>query len=247
MRHMRRLIAAALLLGVGAACGGGSEQPATPTPTGNAEWTGTVVGAGGSSASGWVTLTFSQPVSAVTLRPDAALAATAVTVSGSLKLGSDPAMALVGGTFDPASHAFAGLAGSGYTVSGTIGTSSVTGQIAGPIPGRFVALAGTASSTSAYCGTFRFTVPAATFQDGSWNLVLTGATAAGVTYDPNGSDYGAVAGTVTGSTVDLQFPNFQGGTGTAVGTVSGTTVSGTWTNNATPSAASGSWTGAKCN
>jgi hypothetical protein len=247
---MTRLIAAALFLNLAAACGGGSDQPAAPTPDGNAEWTGTVVGAGGSTGSGWVSLTFSQPVSAVTLQPEAALAATAITVSGALKLGGGPTVALTGGTYDPASHAFAGLAGSAYTLSGTVGTSGVAGQIAGPIPGQFVALAGPVASTPVYCGTFHFTVPAATFQDGAWNLVLTGSAAAGKTYDPNGpngGDYGTVAGTVTGSTVSLQFPNFQGGTGTAVGTISGTNASGTWSNNATPSAASGTWSGVKCN
>jgi hypothetical protein len=213
-----------------AACGGSSTDsavdPGTVTPVGSTQWVGTLVGP---STSGALELVFSSPVSAA---PPAAATADllvpgSVTVTGTLKIGS--VIVTLGGTYDPASHAFSvsGTGGGGtFVLTGTVTAAGIVGTFTGPgsTTGTFGALAGTSTTVYVYCGSYTNGSGG-----GTWNLVQAGSTLTGIAYD---SASVALSGTVSGSTMNLGFSYTSSGytlTGTATGTISGSTVNGTWT------------------
>ena len=119
-------IALAVTLLSAAACGSSSDggTGSGGTAGGTSDWTGTLVGSG--AATGSLSLVFSSPV------PSAAPGGTGgisyapgtVTVTGTLRIAGST-IALSGGTYDPATYAFAGLAGGGYALAGTVTSTKI--------------------------------------------------------------------------------------------------------------------------
>src|SRR2546427_722678 len=132
---------------------------------------------------------------------------------------------------------------SGYKFSGTYdGTSRLDGTLRGPVisttapdpvAGTFVS---TKSSTAvAYCGTFTGT------DDGTFNFAIEGTTLVGTATSTTGS-VTPLDGTVSGTNITITNPGAPSGPPLAVGTISGTDVSGTFDDGA---GSSGTWTGSK--
>jgi hypothetical protein len=202
----------------------------TITPSASSVWTGTAVGPSGvSNSSGSISLAFASevPAPAVLLRswPGAALAAP-VSVTGTFKSGS--LTVSLTGTYDPSTRTFT-VSGTGggatYTFTGGVSAGGITGSftmLVGSVsfPGTFTAAPGDSDTVTVYCGTYSGA------SSGTWNLVRTGASLNGIATTSGGNV--PLSGTVSGSSVSISVPAGGGVTGTASGTISGTSIEGTW-------------------
>jgi hypothetical protein len=155
----------------------------------------------------------------------------AATTTGTLKLVGGEPMAVTG-TYVAATQLVT-VSGGGFTLTGTIdnmgkllGTythGSNSGYVAGF---RHTA----ANPVTVFCGTY------AGGAEGVWNLTRHGTSLSGAYVNIDGSD-GAMSGSISGSSISITaIQNSPGGS--AVGTLSGTTMSGTWS----ISGISGTWT-----
>ena len=146
----------------------------------------------------------------------------------------------VAGTWEPATGAMS-VSGGGYTISATFANESLTGTFTGPTaPGVVAAMpAGRGTTVEVYCGTHSQT----TFSHpgpnntpgvkGFWNLVRRGSSLVGVGSDKGGSM--VITGTITGTAVTIA----DGRASPATGTLSGNSMSGTWSD----AGDGGTWTG----
>ena len=113
-----------------------------------------------------------------------------------------------------------------FTFTGTYNNGKVEGTFTGGGgSGVFVVHSGT---VQVFCGAYTGD------SDGIWNLVKTGNTLDGVYYDVSGTT-GRLTGSVSGSTITITFPG-----GTAAGTLSGNSMTGTWQ---TLTSDAGTWAG----
>jgi len=118
------------------------------------------------------------------------------------------------------------LSGGGYTIAGTIDD---TGKLLGTYThssteGSVVAYQHTTTSpVTVYCGTYTGGA------DGVWNTLIRGSSLSGVYDNVDGSD-GYFTGTVNGNSVSITDISASPGA-TASGTISGTTMSGTLSEN----------------
>ncbi|HTR22072.1 MAG TPA: hypothetical protein VMH88_14575 [Gemmatimonadales bacterium] len=153
---------------------------------------------------------------------------TAVTGTFTIIAPSASSHALTG-TYNTGSKAMA-AAGDGYNFAGVYdGSSRMEGGMTGTASGTFVTVKDNGNTAVAYCGSFTGD------DDGVFNFTVISGALHGTATTTSGTVI-ALDGTVSSGNIAIP--------GLAVGTVSGTNVSGTWDNGA---GSSGTWTGAKCN
>ncbi len=203
----------------------------TISPAASTVFTGTAVGpASVAGSSGSLSLTFASGVPAPpALSPPplgAVLAATPVGVTGTFKSAS--LTVSLTGTYDPSAHTFT-VSGDGggatYTFTGGVAASGITGSFTivvggATYPGTFTASPGGSGAVTVYCGSYTGT------SSGTWNLVVTGAFLSGIATTSSGNI--PLTGNVSGSTMSISFPSGPSVSGSASGTISGTSVTGTW-------------------
>src|SRR5512136_1801123 len=129
MTRLSRCTLSVILALTAGACG--SSSSTSTTTTGNTEWTGTLVGSG--TTSGSLSLVFSSPVPAAlaAMAPTATAATAETTVTGTLRIGGQT-IPLAGGAYNATAMTFSSLAGGGYTLSGTVTSTKITGTFTGP-------------------------------------------------------------------------------------------------------------------
>lgn len=224
-----RYTAAAAVLAL-AACGKDSTGPAPVTDPGSGtpvEFNGTLAG---SAITGDISITIAGSASARVVAGgiefNVSGSRAVVAVNGCLYLGSATCTTITG-TYNTTSKALNFTTASpAFTFTGTYTNGTVAGTFTGAGgSGVFVVHSGT---VQVFCGVYTGD------SDGIWNLVKTGSTLLGVYYDVGGTS-GQLTGSVSGSAITITFPG-----GSAGGTISGTSMSGTWQ---TLAGDAGTWTG----
>lgn len=221
------LVAVATLLFAASApgCGGGGYGGGggSGSPPAGQSFQG-VVSAGGSG--GTVTLTVqtgAQPYPAV-----AGVMPVTAAVTGTLRLSGSSPVAL-SGTYDTEARLLRVQdPESSFVLEGSVSPdgTSIRGTLSSPGgAGRFAAFVSTGGSAVLHCGTF-----ADTGAEGAWNLARRGTQLLGVLSSPGGLS-GILDGSVTSpgppDTISLAMETNQG-VGTASGTMTAASSSGTW-------------------
>lgn len=154
-------------------------------------------------------------------------------VTGTLKLVRPTAATIsLTGTF--ANNAMT-VSGGGYTLGGTLAAGAISGSYSGPNgPGTFTTQSGT-NAIQVYAGTFTSTV--AGQPSGTFNLVINGSVLSGLAVPSHNQSTTSLAGNLSGTAITIRDANSN--TGIATGTLSGTTVSGTYDAGSNR----GTWTG----
>ena len=155
----------------------------------------------------------------------------ATTTTGTLKLVGGGPMAMAG-TYVAATQLFT-VSGGGFTLTGTIdGTGKLLGTYThGSNHGYVAGFEHTAANpVTVFCGTY------AGAAQGVMNLTRRGTSLSGAYVNIDGSD-GHMSGTISGSSISITDIQDTPG-GIFVGTLSGTTMSGTWS----ISGVTGTWT-----
>jgi hypothetical protein len=133
------------------------------------------------------------------------------------------------GTYNSGSGAVS-VTGGGHTLTGTVSNGTLDGTYTGPAgSGSFGSEHGAApTDVKQFCGSYTGA------SSGVWNLAMMGNSLAGA-YADDGGGSAQLKGTVSGTTLSITFSG-----GTAAGTLaSATTMNGTWTAGAN----SGTWAG----
>jgi len=224
-----------LLVACGGASGGAS-TPASPTPsptvTAPPPVATTTVAYTGIFASGTFTgtLTLSAavpvsvtPASTPRVRPQAI-----ATATGTAKFaGATQSTVNLAGSYDTASNRFV-LRGGAFSVDAVVSDETVTGTIMTPAgAGGVAALRSTESSPATrFCGTYRGS------ESGKFLVVIRGSTASGVAAQDGDPESITLKGSASGNSVRVSWSWTEGGggRGEANGTISGSTLSGTWGN-----------------
>lgn len=223
-------------------CGGSSPTGPTPaataTPASATTFTGTIAGSSGQS--GTLVITIAGAVSS-SAQDKARSAATATATMTLINGGGTFALA---GTFDSSNGALS-LSGSGFSLTGTIAGGQVTGHYSGPggSGGVFSNLNSTSQSVQPYCGTYH-----RVREDGIWNfqIAASGEVSGGgisVSGPQANGDWFFIKGTRTGNTVDFTVHTDHDGDTHVIGTIQGTTVGGSYTDN---EGHPGTFTGGTC-
>ena len=191
--------------------------------TGGTQYKGTFAGKG---EGGSIDVTVSAAGGDVTQKSIHPMAT--LQVSGTLKI-TGGTTSTITGTFDDVTNTLT-ITGGGYTFTGKLGSTGITGTYSGPNgSGNFSVLSGAASK--AYCGTYG--AGASTSGAGVWNFTVNGTALVGSYSDVKGTG-GGLTGTVAGDgKVDIKTDG-----GTATGAISGDTANGTYPG--------GAWTGKGC-
>ena len=162
-----------------------------------------------------------------------------ISLIGELRIGGSPIVQLTG-RYDAAAGtlAFASVDGA-YDFSGSVVSNQVKGFGTGPGgPATFVVfLGGTATSVDTFCGTATCTSPPGCAVGGDFNVAVSGSEVL-----MTGSVDGAVTvatGTTSASVLQLTIAQDPVNL-TVEGTITGNTISGTWTD--ATSGTSGTWT-----
>lgn len=213
------------------ACGGGSSGSTPPSPTTPSPATSTFQGtiAGSGRQSGTLTVSVQAQVAAsfpsimrwpfvATLHAQG----TTVAATGSLHIAGGSTVALTG-TFDSSTKVLI-LSGGGFTFTGSLGGSVLSGTYTGPngATGGFSSHSTAAGTVTPYCGTFVGSpcdfCPVST---GVFNIEVSATGAVSGVYSLAGQ-VGYISGQVSGTT--LRFTTTDGGSETATiqnGMVSG--------------------------
>jgi hypothetical protein len=226
-------------VGCGSSPSGPTPTPtptATPTPT--TTFTGTIAGSSGQSGILVITIATTVTASAQgTAQAGATATATVTLIDG----GGTFALS---GTFDDATKRLA-LGGSGFSLTGAIAGGEVTGTYTGPggSVGVFSNLNSTRETVQPYCGDYH-----RVREDGVWNFqIAAGGEISGGGVSRTGPQANGerffMTGRRTGNTVDLTVHTDHDGDTHATGTISGTTVGGTFIDN---EGRPGNFTGATC-
>lgn len=205
--------------------GGGGPQ--------DTSYTGTFVDASGTNG----TLSFTLPyVSPVVLGTYSVLGSSGVLITGQLHIGGSTID--LAGTFDGPSGDLS-LSGGGYSFAGTRAPDgSYSGTLTAPGgSGSWVALSASGATATVYCGTYicELALCDPLQQTESFNLVVSGTTAIAAVVLLNG-DFGVAAGTVSGADIEFDVGTIHLG-----GQISGNSVGGDWSDQA--SFEGGSWSG----
>lgn len=131
------------------------------------------------------------------------------------------------------------VTGGGYTFTGILSGNQFTGTYNGPGgSGSFVANASTSTAaTRVFCGTYTETPPGT--ETGTFNMVINANnTISVIAVDASDGAQTPFEGTLTGSTISIYVPGTPGAV-IATGTLTGTSVSGTYNSGSTD----GTWTG----
>jgi len=162
------------------------------------------------------------------------------TLDGELRIGGQPEIPMTG-VFDEASGTIGFVSEDrAFNFNGTVAEGKGSGFGFGPSgPATFVIFEGAApTSVDVYCGTATCTEPPGCEAKGSFNLVVDGAEAL-MSVNVDGA-VGVGSGTATGSGVSFQLAEAQVDL-RVQGEISGSTVSGTWTDETKN--VSGTWSG----
>lgn len=167
----------------------------------------------------------------------------AIPLSGELRIAGQPTLTLTG-YYDPDTTVITfGSDSPFYTFYGNVAAGTATGVGSGPNgSGPFMLfLGGTAATSSTYCGTVLCDTPVGCTATGSFNVVVSGSVAL-MTANYDGTP-GVGVGTATASTVDFHIVNTQYGVDITIhGDISGTNITGDWTDNSGNGYA-GTWSG----
>jgi hypothetical protein len=242
-----RLTACVALALVAAGCGGSSTSPTPTSPTAPTTPTTptppvatTTVAYSGLFASGLftgsVTMTAQVPVSSAGSLANIATLSASATGTAKFSGASNTTINLTG-TYDTVTGKFT-LSTAGWTVQVTVVDGVASGTISTPVGAGSVAALQTTESNPVvnYCGSYSGT------ESGKFLVTIRNGLASGVAAE-NGLPGGVtLAGTASGNTVTLSWSwtEGSGGRGTAIGTINGTSLSGTWTNTDNQS---GTWSG----
>jgi hypothetical protein len=193
------------------------------------------------SASGTLALTIASGTLSLVAGPDYAAQAplASVSVTGTLTIQGGATVSLTG-TYDTGAHTLS-VSGGGYTFTGSYagGILSGTFTTSGGATGGFAGASG-ADNVQSFCGGFHHSDPLK--PDAVFNILVDFTTGV-VTGTGVGGDKvpAAITGTVSGTGVTISFA-LKEGAGGATGTISATTLSGTWHS----PEESGNWTGGTC-
>jgi hypothetical protein len=232
-------------------CGDDNEDktPTSPGGGGSTSFFGTYVNG---SESGMMTITVNTTSLAGALQANATRTAS-VTASGTITPDGYASFPLTG-TYDAATDSLY-LSDGVYFFGGKYGTiGSVTGiagrYIGGHGYGQFGCVQGTSSSIQIYCGTYQ---NADVSDTGNWNLVVSGISIVGVSFqtgDDQGIPFqGIIAGTGTTRSITVGHDDGSGNTLSATGSLNTTThvMSGVWHTYASSSPVdNGTWTADLC-
>jgi hypothetical protein len=231
-----------------AACGGGSgtSTPTSPTPpptvTAPPPVATTTVAYSGIFASGMftgtLTLSAAVPVSVTPAGTSRVRPQAIATATGTAKFaGATQSTVNLAGTFDTASNRFT-LSGGAFSVDAVVSDDTVTGTIMTPAgAGGLAALRSTESvPATRYCGTYRGS------ESGKFLVVIRGSSASGVAAQDGDPESITLRGSASGNsvTVSWSWTEDGGGRGEANGTISGSSLSGTWGNTV---GKTGTWSG----
>jgi hypothetical protein len=208
-----------------AACSKGSDSPtqAATNPT-------TISYAGvfaGTKDGGTFTLSATVTSAVVLAQISAQSNSGTVAATGTLKVTGGSTVTLAG-TYNTATKVFT-MSGSSYALTATVaytGPSSTTGTVSA------LPTSSTVTVTN-YCGTYSGS------ESGRWSITISGSKLAGSASTPDGGV--SLSGSAVGNSLSMFWHPNSTDNGNALGTISGTTVSGTWTSN-TPGD-HGTWTG----
>jgi len=220
MRRVAVLFMAALVLAAIAGC---SSDKST-NPGGGGQSTSTTYA--GVFASGSESGVIHITVPNATLAPLQAASSDTVNITGTLKFSGGGTLALSGQLVR--STGYVRITGGDYTFTGDLAENEITGGYTGPNgTGGFRAeWGGAGTTTRTYLGTFAADSPDT--QHGTFDMIITGSTVSVVAFDTEQTDPIYLVGTLTGSAISVHDPTIPD-TPVAVGTLSGTSVSGTYT------------------
>jgi len=134
-----------------------------------------------------------------------------------------------------------GISGGGYTFTGALASQRITGTYTGPNGGgSFEADQASATSVTIYCGVYNENPPGT--ESGTFNMIInTNGTIRVMAVEAGTGDVTNLEGTLSGSTISLHPPGSPG-TIVATGTISGTSISGSYNTGSS----AGTWMGAVC-
>jgi hypothetical protein len=231
-----RLMLVAFILSALAGCSSssdgssGSSGTSGTSPTAGVAFRGTLTAKG---ESGVVDATLPTGTKIASLHPltDPAVANSVVAT---ITLGGGKTFSLTG-TYDAATKTLT-ITGGGYTLTGTLTGSTLSGTYTGPNgAGSFALQAATTGAVNVYCGTYKGTGVAG---GGSWNLVQGADNKLSGSYTETAGASGLLSGTLAGTAITLSTTSNV----VAVGTISGTSINGTYGVSAADQTA-GTWTG----
>jgi hypothetical protein len=237
-----RFVVIMLLVALASLCAGcssstdsGSSSGGTSgvTPSSGVAFRGTLTGKG---ESGVIDATLPAGTKTASVSPLAGEAATN-TVVATINLGGGKTFSLTG-TYDSATGTLT-IAGGGFSLTGKLTGSTLTGTYTGPNgAGSFALQAAVTGAVNVYCGTY--VDDAGGSGGGTWNLVQGADNKLSGSYTPTGgTGSGLLTGTLTGAAIALQVSTG----GVANGTLAGDTINGTYGKDAATKA--GTWTGTK--
>ncbi|MGE0394724.1 MAG: hypothetical protein AB7P67_14255 [Vicinamibacterales bacterium] len=193
-------------------------------------------------ASGTLTGTVSMradvPVSSTTAQTLRVRPLAVATATGTAKFsGEAQSPVSLSGTYDTATAAFS-LRGGAFTVNATVTDDRAVGTITTPAgPATVAAMVSTSAvPATRYCGTYRGT------ESGKLLIVVRGGSVSGAAAQDGDPGSVPLSGSVLNNSVSLTW-TYDGGRGEAQGTISGTTVTGTWGNT---DREFGTWSGGAC-
>jgi len=214
-RHASSILLSVLITlsapGCGSGGGGGGGGAST--------FEGTIAASDGKTGVLQITL----PAGAAALTTDQA-AAGASSVTGTLTLADGGGVIELSGSYDSGTGDLT-LTGGGYAFTGSVGKGEISGTFTGPggSTGGFTGLDSTTSTVTTYCGTFSSSEETGVFNTQASSNGDASGTATNVTGPRTGLTV-LLSGTITGNVIDLVTSE-----GVHIpGTVSGTTVSGSF-------------------
>ena len=142
-------------------------------------------------------------------------------VTGAITFNAGGGTITLTGTYDAATGNFT-VSGGGYSLTGNLKSGVATGSYTGPKgAGQFTANATSAGAVTVYCGTFKDTSDA-----GTWNVACgAGGDCSGSYYSTVKKAGGTLIGKIAGATISFTDPN--GKSAGVTGTIAGTAVTGT--------------------
>lgn len=237
VRLARLILVAFTLFAVGACSSstdtgssGGSSGSSGTASTGVA-FRGTLTGKG---ESGVIDATLPTGTKIASISPLDGPVAAGNAVVATINLGNGKTISLTG-TYDAATKTLT-LSGAGFSLTGTLNGSTLSGSYTSPSGGGSFALqAAVSGAVFVYCGTYTATGGGG----GTWNLVQGADNKLSGSYTDAAGGSGLLSGTLAGAAISLVVSTG----GVATGSLTGDSIDGTY--GATAADKKGTWTGAK--